>query len=213
MPSAAQPPPPLLRTLQRLPRLQQLCQICAVTVSNDHPCNLFWRLGVQVTAHHVMAGILVWVGFFHGCLFCGECCVQKAGICQSTGAAYAAMGSTASSTFYLGVAHFTIFEVEALFGPILIKLSEKAFWPLTALSPEWKVSTLACRNGFGTSFKQWSTACRCVLKTLACRKMPLNIRIQWNAGTASVSECVLKTLACRGLRVGPSKAERNSGRR
>ena len=30
-------------------------------------------------------------------------------------------------------------------------------------------------------------------------------RIQWNAGTACVSECVLKTLACRGLRVGPSK--------
>ena len=37
--------------------------------------------------------------------------------------------------------------------------------------------------------------------------MPLNIRIQWNAGTACVSECVLKTLACRGLRVGPSKVE------
>ena len=35
--------------------------------------------------------------------------------------------------------------------------------------------------------------------------MPLNIRIQWNVGTACVSECVLKTLACRGLRVGPSK--------
>ena len=35
--------------------------------------------------------------------------------------------------------------------------------------------------------------------------MPLNIRIQWNAGTARVSECVLKTLACRGLRVGHSK--------
>ena len=35
--------------------------------------------------------------------------------------------------------------------------------------------------------------------------MPLNIRIQWNAGTACVSECVPKTLACRGLRVGPSK--------
>ena len=35
--------------------------------------------------------------------------------------------------------------------------------------------------------------------------MPLNIRIQWNAGTACVSECVLKTLACRGLRVDPSK--------
>ena len=37
--------------------------------------------------------------------------------------------------------------------------------------------------------------------------MPLNIRIQWNAGTACVSECVLKTLACRGLRVGPSKGK------
>ena len=37
------------------------------------------------------------------------------------------------------------------------------------------------------------------------KKMPLNIRMQWNAGTACVSECVLKTPACRGLRVGPSK--------
>ena len=37
------------------------------------------------------------------------------------------------------------------------------------------------------------------------KKMPLNIRIQWKAGNACVSECVLKTLACRGLRVGPSK--------
>ena len=37
------------------------------------------------------------------------------------------------------------------------------------------------------------------------KKTPLNIRIQWNAGTACVSECALKTLACRGLRVGPSK--------
>ena len=36
-------------------------------------------------------------------------------------------------------------------------------------------------------------------------RMPVNIRIQWNAGTACVSECVLKTLVCRGLRVGPSK--------
>ena len=35
--------------------------------------------------------------------------------------------------------------------------------------------------------------------------MPLNIRMQWNAGTACVSHCVLKTLACRGLRVGPSE--------
>ena len=38
-------------------------------------------------------------------------------------------------------------------------------------------------------------------------KVPLNTRMQWNAGTACVSECVLKTLACRGLRVGPSKFE------
>ena len=38
-------------------------------------------------------------------------------------------------------------------------------------------------------------------------KKRLNIRIQWNAGTACVSECVLKTLACRGLRVGPSKLQ------
>ena len=45
------------------------------------------------------------------------------------------------------------------------------------------------------------------LKNARVEKMPLNIRIQWNAGTACVSECVLKTLACRGLRVGPSKNE------
>ena len=42
-------------------------------------------------------------------------------------------------------------------------------------------------------------------KNARVEKMPLNIRIQWNAGTACVSECVLKTLACRGWRVGPSK--------
>ena len=42
-------------------------------------------------------------------------------------------------------------------------------------------------------------------KNAHVEKVPLNIRIQWNAGTASVSECMLKTLACRGLRVGPSK--------
>ena len=42
-------------------------------------------------------------------------------------------------------------------------------------------------------------------KNARVEKMLLNIRIQWNAGTACVSECVLKTLACRGLRVGPSK--------
>ena len=39
------------------------------------------------------------------------------------------------------------------------------------------------------------------------KKLPLNIRIQWNAGTACVSKCVLKKLACRGLRVGPSKSQ------
>ena len=37
--------------------------------------------------------------------------------------------------------------------------------------------------------------------------MPLNIRMQWNAGTACVSECMLKTLVCWGLRVGPSKLQ------
>ena len=41
-------------------------------------------------------------------------------------------------------------------------------------------------------------------KNARVEKKPLNIRIQWNAGTACVSECVLKTLACRDLRVGPS---------
>ena len=43
------------------------------------------------------------------------------------------------------------------------------------------------------------------LKNARVEKMPLNIRIQRNAGTACVSVCVLKMLACRGLRVGPSK--------
>ena len=42
-------------------------------------------------------------------------------------------------------------------------------------------------------------------KNARVEKMPLNIRIQWNAGTACVSEGGLKTLACRVLRVGPSK--------
>ena len=41
-------------------------------------------------------------------------------------------------------------------------------------------------------------------KNARVEKVPLNIRKQWNAGTACVSECVLKTLACGGLRVGPS---------
>ena len=43
------------------------------------------------------------------------------------------------------------------------------------------------------------------------KKMPLNIRTQWNAGTACVSDCVLKTPACRGLRVGPSKYGNDCG--
>ena len=42
-------------------------------------------------------------------------------------------------------------------------------------------------------------------KNAHVEKMLLNIRMQWIAGTACVSECVLNTLACRGLRVGPSK--------
>ena len=42
-------------------------------------------------------------------------------------------------------------------------------------------------------------------KNARVEKMPLDIRIQWNAGTARVSEWVFQTLACRGLRGGPSK--------
>ena len=52
--------------------------------------------------------------------------------------------------------------------------------------------------------------CVCVsvrFKTARVKKMPLNIRIRWNAGTACVSECVQKKLARRGLPVGPSKLE------
>ena len=45
-------------------------------------------------------------------------------------------------------------------------------------------------------------------KNARVEKMLLNVRIQWNVGTACVSECVLKTLACRGLRVGPSKSRK-----
>ena len=41
-------------------------------------------------------------------------------------------------------------------------------------------------------------------KTPACQKNALKHCIQWNVGTACVSECALKTPACRGLRVGPS---------
>ena len=44
-----------------------------------------------------------------------------------------------------------------------------------------------------------------VFKNVHVEKMALNIRMQWIAGIACVSECVLKTLACQGLRVGPSK--------
>ena len=39
-----------------------------------------------------------------------------------------------------------------------------------------------------------SVSCRRGLKNARVKKVALNIRIQWNAGTACVSECVLKTL-------------------
>ena len=35
-------------------------------------------------------------------------------------------------------------------------------------------------------------------KNACVEKKPLNIRLQWNAGTARVSECMLKMLACQG---------------
>ena len=53
----------------------------------------------------------------------------------------------------------------------------------------------------------WKTACRGVSKNARVEKMLLNSKhsyLQWNAGTACVSECMLKTLGCRGLRVCPS---------
>ena len=50
-------------------------------------------------------------------------------------------------------------------------------------------------------------------KNARVEEMPLNIRIQWNAGTARVSECVLKTLACRGLRVGVCVSDLLSSKR
>ena len=50
------------------------------------------------------------------------------------------------------------------------------------------------------------------LKTLACRKNAFkHSYLQWNAGTACVSECRLKTLACQGLCVGPSNRYRPKG--
>ena len=65
------------------------------------------------------------------------------------------------------------------------------------------LKTLACRMVFGPMVDSVSVR----FKNARVEKVPLNIRIQWNAGTACVSGCVLKTLACRGLRVGPSKCE------
>ena len=66
---------------------------------------------------------------------------------------------------------------------------------------------LACRNGFWTSLISNGRQRVGASNNAHVAKVPLNIRIQWNAGTACVSECVLKTLACRGLRVGPSKCQ------
>ena len=61
---------------------------------------------------------------------------------------------------------------------------------------------------FGRLLSNGSQHVGALKKTLACRKDAFkHSRIQWNAGTACVSECVLKTLACRGLRVGPSNAQ------
>ena len=71
--------------------------------------------------------------------------------------------------------------------------------------------TRACRNA---RFKNASMSKKCrrvfqaLLDSVSVRYKNArlkHIRVQWNAGTACVSECVLKTLACRGLRVGPSK--------
>ena len=46
------------------------------------------------------------------------------------------------------------------------------------------------------------------IKKRTCRRNALkHSYLQWNAGTACVSECVLKTPACRGLQVGPSKKQ------
>ena len=65
---------------------------------------------------------------------------------------------------------------------------------------------------FGPLFEAMVDSMSVRFKNARAEKMPLNIRIQWNAGTACGSECVLKTLACPGLRVGPSKFMGNSTR-
>ena len=48
-------------------------------------------------------------------------------------------------------------------------------------------------------------------KNARVENKPLNIRIQWNAGTAWVSECGLKTLACRDLSVSPLERMQTGG--
>ena len=70
------------------------------------------------------------------------------------------------------------------------------------------LKSLGCRN------KMWEASVSigrqrvgAFYTRLRVEELPLNIRIQWNAGTACVSECVPKMLACRGLRVGPSKKD------
>ena len=62
----------------------------------------------------------------------------------------------------------------------------------------------ACLQGMGMRLKH-SIGRQCVgaFKHARVEKMPLNILVQQNAGTAWVSECVLETLACRGFASQP----------
>ena len=61
------------------------------------------------------------------------------------------------------------------------------------------LKTLGCRKMSEASLSILVNSVSVRFKSAHVEKMPLNIHIQWNAGTACVSECVLKTLACRAM--------------
>ena len=69
------------------------------------------------------------------------------------------------------------------------------------------LKTLECRKKYRRLLLSIGRQRVGAFKNARVEKMPLNILIQWNEGTACLSECILKTLACRDLRVGPSRGQ------
>ena len=65
------------------------------------------------------------------------------------------------------------------------------------------LKTLARRNGFWTSFEQFIDSVSVRFKNARVEKVPVNIHMQWNAGTACVSECVLKNASVSGFACRP----------